>query len=186
MLESYFQEIRQKRRRKLFFWFLVFFFAILLYFFFKGKYVSININWNNLLSQSGAIIAENNSGSTATGSKNADIFAFNSFGIVNVKVFPKDASIWLNDKTYINDSKPWLDYDHYKLSIWKEGYIDANIEFDITEEKNFYIDDITLLKKPEYKRSETLYDGRIISVGDNSWITYTSSGMMLYQKNFNT
>lgn len=186
MLESYFQEIKQKRRRKLFFWLIVLIFAIFLYFFFKGKYMSINIDWKQFLSHSGTTITEENIEATASGSKTKDLVTFNSFGIVNVKVFPKDANIWLNDKTYANDSKPWLDYGHYKMSIWRNDYLDATIEFDITEEKNFYISEINLLKKPEYKQSETLSDGRIISIGNDSWITYTSSGMILYQKDFST
>ena len=82
MLESYFQEIKRRKRRKLFFWILVFAFATLLYFFFKGKYISINLNWNNILSQSGNIICETEksvSGATQTGSFAKNLITFNSF-----------------------------------------------------------------------------------------------------------
>ncbi len=82
MLESYFQEIKRRKRRKLFFWILVFVFAMLLYFFFKGKYISINLNWNNILSQSGNIISETEksvSGVTQTGSFAENLITFNSF-----------------------------------------------------------------------------------------------------------
>lgn len=82
MLESYFQEIKRRKRRKLFFWILVFIFAMLLYFFFKGKYISINLNWNNILSQSGNIISETEksvSDATQTGSFAKNLITFNSF-----------------------------------------------------------------------------------------------------------
>lgn len=82
MLESYFQEIKRRKRRKLFFWILVFVFAMLLYFFFKGKYISINLNWNNILSQSGNIISETEksvSGVTQTDSFAENLITFNSF-----------------------------------------------------------------------------------------------------------
>ena len=187
MLESYFQEIKRRKRRKLFFWILVFVFATLLYFFFKGKYISINLNWNNILSQSGNIISETEksvSGTTQTGSFAKNLITFNSFWIVNVKVFPRDSQIYLNHEPYSNDSKPRIDYGDYLLEIFHDGYIAAEMNFSITEEKNFYIDDISLLKTPKYSLFPKIQDGRIVSIGDNSWIGYSSSGMLLYQKNF--
>ena len=122
MLESYFQEIKRRKRRKLFFWILVFVFATLLYFFFKGKYSSINLNWNNILSQSGNIISETEksvSGATQKGSFAKNLITFNSFWIVNVKVFPRDSQIYLNHEPYSNDSKPRIDYGDYLLEMQK-------------------------------------------------------------------
>lgn len=46
MLDSYFQEVRNKRRKNIIFWLLVLIFAIFLYLFFNGKYISVNVDWN--------------------------------------------------------------------------------------------------------------------------------------------
>lgn len=147
----------------MFFWVIVLIFAVFLYFFFKGKYMSVNIDFQNFFSKTPTENTQNLPEESESEAKNP-IFAFNSFGVVNVKVVPKDATIWLNEKNYTNDSTPWLDYGAYSLAIWRENYLDANINFDITEEKNFYINTISLLKKPQYQKSPLIQDGRIVNI----------------------
>lgn len=58
--------------------------------------------------------------------------------------------------------------------------------FVINDKKNFYIDDITLLKKPEYKRFSKISDANIVALENNYWLNSTASGTMLYHKEFLT
>lgn len=187
MIDSYNEEVRKKRQRNLFFWLLVLIFAIGLFFFFKGKYISLNVNWNTALSESGNTfsgeIVASESGNQPL---NNSLISFHSFGIVNVKVTPDDSKIFLNNDPYSNNSKPRVDYGKYVLQVQKDDYIPGEMHFEISDEKNFYIDDIFLLKKPEYKEFDGIADGRIINIADNAWLGYSGSGMLLFENNFLT
>lgn len=188
MLDSYFEEVRAKRRKKTLFWLIVLIFAIILFFFFKGKYISLNVNWDKLLSGSGNILEENSlTGSIKNGSWSTNSFiSLHSFGIVNVKISPKDGYMSLNGNPYISDSKPQVDYWTYLLEFDWEGYLSGATNFEINDERNFYIDNIALLKKPEYKKFQKISNPQIVAIGDDYWINSTASGMILYQENFQT
>lgn len=178
MLESYFQEVKRKQMRKLFFWLIVFIFASLLYLFFKGTYIVVNFDWINRL--------EDNPQITSSGLTNSwgNFITLNHFGIVNVKTFPRDATMLLNGEYYRNDSKPQIDYNNYEMWVFKNGYKNADLNFSITDEKNFFIDTVYLLKNPTYSRTKNIVDGRIIPIWSDSWIAYAHSGMLLYQNTF--
>lgn len=188
MLDSYFEEVRKKRRKNLIFWILVFIFAIGLYFFFQGKYISINIGSQNIFSQNIDSLSEKTSTGVLETEKTSEnpIFSLHSFGIVNVKVFPRDSHIFLNDKPYINDSKPRVDYGKYTLKMNHDDYISGEMNFEISDEKAFYIDDVVLLKRPEYSVFSSLSDSRIMAVGQDQWISYSGSGMVFYKNDFLT
>lgn len=70
------------------------------------------------------------------------------------------------------------------MNIFKDGYKNADLHFAITEEKNFFIDSVHLLKNPDYRPTKSLNDGRIALIGKDTWVGYTQSGMMLYQDDF--
>lgn len=185
MLDSYFEEVRKKRRKNLVFWLIVLFFSVILFFFFKGKYISVNLNWAQNFSQKTIVETETHTGTTASGSQNS-LFSVHSFGIVNVKVFPRDAEILLNNKPYSNDSKPQVDYGDYMLEINHRDYLTGAMDFRIDDKKNFYIDDIILLKNPDYKKFPKISEPNIVSLGNNYFMNQTASGMTIYRDDFST
>lgn len=184
MLETYYDEIEKKWRRKIFFWIVVFIFATALYFFFKGKYLAVNIDWKNALSNTGSTF----SWLTLTGNQTGttDIISLHSFGIVNVKVKPTDSAISLNDAPYASDSKLRVDYGKYHLVMSHEGYLTGSMDFSISDEKNFYIDNVILLKKPAYSQFLTGSLTGIIGQWRESWLQLTHSWVILHEGGFAT
>lgn len=103
-----------------------------------------------------------------------------------MRAYPKDTKILLNEKPYINDSKPQVDYGNYLLELDHDNYLTGAMNFTINDEKNFYIDDIVLLKKPEYKKFPKISDANIVALQNDYWLNSTASGTMLYHKEFLT
>lgn len=166
MLESYFEEIRRKRRHTRIFWLITLLCAVGLYFFFKGYYISFNINWKNIFSETGTIF-------TNTGE---DIASIHPFGIIHVKALPREARLTLNgNEPYRNGEKFMANHGEYTLNIDHFGYLSGNMIFSIDRDNNFYIDDIVLLKNPSYQRFPQISEAEIVSVGENAWIATTAS-----------
>jgi cbb3-type cytochrome oxidase subunit 1 len=83
MLESYEHEVIRKKRAAKVFWLLVFSFAIFLYFFFQGYYPSFDFSLRSYFS-SGELQEIDRE----------DLVK--SFGVVNIRVEPRDARIQLS------------------------------------------------------------------------------------------
>lgn len=105
-MQSYYDEIQQKKRASRIFWILVFSFAIFLYYFFQGYYPSLDISLKQIFTGSGMTRLER------------DEF-IESFGIVNIRVEPQDARIQINREDIGYDEKKMVPYDEYLLSIGK-------------------------------------------------------------------
>ena len=174
MLESYFDEIRQKRNSKRIFWVIVLIGAIFLYFFFQGKYLAINIDWKNILGESGTI------------NINRDNIELRSFGVINIKTQPQDARITINGVDHYSGEQILSPYGEYEANIDRTGYIPASMQFHIDGDINYFINNLTLLPIPQYTKATPINDARIYPIADQTWIAVTSSGMMLYQGDFMT
>lgn len=107
MLELYQLEILEKRRAARIFWLVVFVCSLFLYFFFQGYYPDVRVGLRHIFSESGS---ENNSGSS-------DLIR--SFGIINVRTTPTDATMLLSSGAYGNNEKRMSDYGDYDMSIEK-------------------------------------------------------------------
>lgn len=148
MLESYEQEITRKRRAARVFWLIVFLFATFLYFFFQGYYPSMNLkNFRENLSGTGKIEEK---------IRNELI---RSFGIVNIKTTPTQASImlfdWETDRSGTllwQDEKKMVNYGKYSLAVSWEGYLSGEVVFRIDQNTPFYIDTLTLVPNIQYNR----------------------------------
>ncbi|MBX9808857.1 hypothetical protein K2X92_00500 [Candidatus Gracilibacteria bacterium] len=163
MLETYQNEITRKRKSARIFWLIVFVCSLFLYFFFQGYYPDVRVGLQKIFSESGS---ENHS--------NSDLIR--SFGIINVRTLPLDANITLGENSYGNNEKRMSDYGDYMMHIEKPGYLPNNIEFKIDREKPFFIEKISLLPLPRYKK----LDGMIsyFHIGNSESLIQTATGLI--------
>ena len=97
-----------------------------------------------------------------------------SFGIINVRVVPLDSSITLGSGSYGNNEKRMSDYGNYLMSIKKNGYVTNAIEFIIDRDKPYFIEKVSLLPSPEYKKIPEMLD--IYPMKNGEVIFRTASG----------
>lgn len=168
MIESYQQEIIRKRRASRFFWMIVFLFAGFLYFFFQGYYPSMDFSLREIFSTWWMRRPEMNE-------------IIKSFGIINVGVKQKNATLLLSSGSYVSDEKRMTNYGSYSLSITKDIYIPDRVDFTIDKETPYYIDIVSLLPRPLYSRFGTGISN-IANIGNNEWTAHTSSGLLLMDK----
>ncbi len=161
MLESYKHEVMRKRRAARIFWLIVFVCAWFLYFFFQGYYPDIRV---------GLRLFSESEGQNYTGSNNF----MRSFGIINVRAIPTDASIFLGSGSYGNNEKRMSDYGNYTMRIEKPEYLTNSLEFSIDSEKPFFIEKISLLPIPVYKKINGIDD--IYHLSDGESLLKTASG----------
>jgi hypothetical protein len=143
---------------------LVCIFATFLYFFFQGYYPSFDFSLKSYFS-SGEIHQPED--------------LVKSFGIINIRVEPRDARILLSGEELGNDEKKMVAYDEYTLSIGKPGYVQDWVDISIDRETPYYIDEVTLLPRATYMRisSGSVTFSRIWSDG---WLAKNNSGYTLY------
>lgn len=139
MLESYDQEIIRKRRAARIFWFLVFSFATFLYFFFQWYYPALDITWKQVFSSWGMRELTRDE-------------LIRSFGIINVRVHPRDAHIAINGTSFGFDEKRMVPYGKYRLSVGKPGYIQDRVRFTIDKKMPYFISEITLIPQAIYTK----------------------------------
>jgi hypothetical protein len=141
-----------------------------LYFFFQGYYPSVNLSWKEYFS-SGELRRP----------EREDLVR--SFGIVNIRVEPRDARILLSGEDLGNDEKKMVSYGKYRLSIGKPGYIQDWVDFSIDREMPYYIDEVSLIPQATYTKIGT---GALSlsKISDSGWMAETSSGNMLYEASF--
>lgn len=104
-----------------------------------------------------------------------------SFGIINVGVKQKNATLLLSSGSYVSDEKRMTNYGSYSLSITKDIYIPDRVDFTIDKETPYYIDIVSLLPRPLYSRFGTGISN-IANIGNNEWTAHTSSGLLLMDK----
>lgn len=169
-MQSYYDELHKKRTASRIFWFLVFSFALFLYYFFQGYYPSFDISLQQILSGSGMRNIERDE-------------LVRSFGIVNIRVEPRDARIQINREDIGYDEKKMVRYDTYSLSIGKPGYVQDRLSFIIDKNTPYYIDTVRLLPKAEYNQ---VYTGTLtlIKMNDENWISINNRGAATYEKDF--
>lgn len=165
MLETYQQEVIRKRHASRIFWVVVFLFAGFLYFFFQWYYPSIDFSFHEIFSTWGMRRPEMNE-------------IIKSFGIINVSVKPKDATLLLSSGAYSNDEKRMTNYGSYSLSIIREPYITDIVSFEINRDIPYYIDIVSLIPKPIYSRVGTGMEN-IAKISNNGWIAHTASGLLM-------
>lgn len=156
-MQSYYDELHKKRIASRIFWFLVFGFAIFLYYFFQGYYPSLDISLKQILSGSGMRTIGQDE-------------LVRAFGIVNIRVEPRDARIQINREDIGYDEKKMVPYDAYSLSIGKPGYIQNRLSFAIDKSTPYYIDKVRLIPRATY---EQLSSGSLtlIKLNDTSWMS---------------
>ena len=164
MIESYQIEIIRKRRSARLFWLVVFVCALFLYYFFQGYYPDVRLGMQRIFSESGS---ESSSGSS-------DIIK--SFGIINVKTTPIDATILLGSGAYGNNEKKMSDYGNYMMQISHPGYLTNTMEFRLDREKPFFIEKVSLLPRPTYRELPRIRE--IYQVNSDEYITRTASGLV--------
>jgi hypothetical protein len=108
MIESYHLEIIRKRRAARLFWLIVFVCSFFLYYFFQGYYPDISLGMRRIFSESGS--------ESASGSSDL----IRSFGIINVRATPENATIHLGSGNYNNNDKKMSDYGDYLMEIENE------------------------------------------------------------------
>lgn len=139
MIESYQIEILKKRRNARWFWVIVFTFSFLLYFFFQGYYPDVRLGWARIFSEKETI-----------GEETSIEDLIKSFGIINIKVIPTSARMYLESGSYGNNEKRMSNYGLYTLTIQQEGYIENFLSFSIDKEKPYFIEEVSLLETPRY------------------------------------
>lgn len=164
MFESYQLEVLRKRRAARIFWLIVLISALFLYFFFQGYYPNVRLGMKRIFME--------NWESTFTGS--TDIF--HPFGIINVRTTQTDTAILLNDGYYGNNEKRVSDYGNYTMEISKEWYLTNYLKFIIDREKTFFIEKVSLIPRPKYRKLDGIEE--IYSINDES-IIKTASGYAL-------
>ena len=147
----------RKRRAARIFWLIVFISALFLYFFFQGYYPNVRLGLKRIFME--------NWGSNFTGS--TDIF--HPFGIINVRTTQTDATILLNDGYYGNNEKRVSDYGKYAMEISKDWYLTNNLIFIIDREKTFFIEKVSLIPRPAYRKLEGIEE--IYSINDKTIIS---------------
>lgn len=164
MIESYQLEIIRKRRAARLFWLIVFVCAFFLYYFFQGYYPDVRLGMRRIFSESGS----------DTGSGSSDLIR--SFGIINVKTTPIDATIFLGSGAYGNNEKRMSDYGDYTMQVAGSGYLSNTMRFRIDREKPFFIEKVSLLPVPTYSELQRVQS--IYQVSDDTYITKTASGLV--------
>ena len=84
-----------------------------------------------------------------SGSGSSDLIR--SFGIINVKTTPIDATILLGSGAYGNNEKKMSDYGDYTMQVARLEYLTNTMQFRIDREKPFFIEKVSLLPVPTYK-----------------------------------
>ena len=163
MIESYQLEIIRKHRAARLFWLVVFVCALFLYYFFQGYYPDVSLGMRRIFSESGS---QSSSGSS-------DLIK--SFGIINVKTTPIDATILLGSGSYGNNEKKMSDYGNYTMQVYYPGYLANTMEFQIDREKPFFIEKVSLLPRPTYRELPRIIE--LYQVADDEYITRTASGL---------
>ncbi len=164
MIESYQLEIIHKRRAARIFWLVVFVCALFLYYFFQGYYPDVRVGMRRIFSESGT---ESLSGSS-------DLIK--SFGIINVKTTPLDATILLGSGAYGNNEKKMSDYGDYTMQVVESGYLTNTMRFRIDREKPFFIEKVSLLPRPNYRELPRVTE--IYQIANDTYITKTASGFV--------
>lgn len=159
MIESYQIEILKKRRNSRWFWVIVFSFAFLLYFFFQGYYPDVRLGWARMFSEQ-----------DQTGEKTSIDDLIKSFGIINIKVIPTSAQIYLGSGSYGNNEKRMSNYGSYTLSMRQDGYVTNALSFIIDKEKPYFIEEVSLLQQPKYR-----------ALSGITTVYPTENGMPLYE-----
>lgn len=167
MLQSYDQEIREKRRAARIFWVIVFIFATFLYFFFQGYYPSIRF-WLRAIEEWHLVSGEN---------IYSDIIQ--SFGIVNVSTIPADATIRFESGSYSNNEKKMVRYGDYSMHIERDGYKWVDIDFSIEKSLPYFIDKLTLLPIPRYQKWNGT-GSTFTRISDSEYVTSTWWRIYLY------
>jgi hypothetical protein len=109
---------------------------------------------------------------SASGSNNL----IRSFGIINVKTTPIDATILLGSGAYGNNEKKMSDYGKYTMQVYYPDYLTNTMEFQIDREKPFFIEKISLLPRPSYR--ELPRTTEIYQISSDTYITRTASGLI--------
>lgn len=99
-----------------------------------------------------------------------------SFGIINVRTTPQEASIYLGSGTYTSNEKRMSDYGDYTMHITESGYLSNTMDFRIDREKPFFIEKVSLLPKPIYRKLQK--SNELYQVTDNTYIIRTASGLI--------
>ncbi|GAB0174301.1 MAG: hypothetical protein HHAS10_01800 [Candidatus Altimarinota bacterium] len=172
MLESYEQEVIRKRRASRIFWFLVFSFATFLYFFFQGYYPALDITWRQVFS----------SGGMRELSKDELI---RSFGIINVRTYPRESNMVVNGEAFGFDEKRMVPYGKYRLSVGKPGYIQDRVRFEITKKTPYFISEIHLMPRAKYTKV-TSGEIQISPKDEGTWIAVEAKKHLIYDKFFST
>ena len=164
MLETYHVEIIRKRRAARIFWLIVFVCSWFLYFFFQGYYPDVRVWLRHIFSESGS--------ESYTGSSDL----IRSFGIINVRTTQPDTTILLGSNIYNNNEKRMSDYGDYSMAIDKPGYIKNILKFRIDREKPFFIEKISLLPLPTYKKLDGVL--AIYPIENGESLARTASGII--------
>lgn len=166
MFESYQLEVLRKRRAARIFWLIVFICALFLYFFFQGYYPDVRVGLRRIFME--------NTDTNFTGSQ--DIMR--SFGIINVRTTQIDANIVLEGGYYGNNEKRMSDYGKYTMSISKDWYLTNYLEFTIDREKPFFIEKVSLIPRPIYRKLSGINEMYPIN---NDTIIRTASGYIVME-----
>ena len=97
-----------------------------------------------------------------------------SFGISNVRTIPIDATILLGSGSYSNNEKRMSDYGNYTMRIEKPSYLTNSLGFTIDAEKPFFIEKVSLLPVPMYKKISGITE--IYPLQDGDALIKTASG----------
>ncbi|MCK9272490.1 hypothetical protein M0P65_03000 [Candidatus Gracilibacteria bacterium] len=128
MIQSYNDEVRNKKRKNIIFWIVVFSFASYLFLFFQGYYLNIDFNFKTKEPQN----------------------VLRQFGIINILTLPEADKIIINGVNYQNNSRSIFDFGNYSVKINKDGYIPVSLNFNINKENTYYTNTINLIKKLYY------------------------------------
>lgn len=172
MLETYEQEVIRKRRAARIFWFLVFSFATFLYFFFQGYYPALDITWKQVFSSGGMRELTREE-------------LIRSFGIINIRIYPRNAIIGVNGEVFGFDEKKMVPYGKYRLSVGKPGYIQDRVRFSIDKKTPYFISEIHLIPQANYTKIGS-GELEVSKVDATRWIAKEWRTHILYDKYFST
>lgn len=128
MIQSYNDEIKNKKRKNIIFRIIVFSFASYLFLFFQGYYLNIDFNFITKEPQK----------------------VFKQFWIINILTLPEADNITINWINYKNNSRSIFDFWTYSVKISKSWYIPVSLNFNINKENSYYTNTINLIKKLYY------------------------------------
>lgn len=87
-----------------------------------------------------------------------------------------DTTILLGSNIYNNNEKRMSDYGDYSMAIDKPGYIKNILKFRIDREKPFFIEKISLLPLPTYKKLDGVL--AIYPIENGESLARTASGII--------